>query len=128
MPNLHLSFETNATGATILRVKQQQPPWRVIRGFQAASGELLAHVQVMGERLSSGLAALPGVTEARGVGLLRAAELDRPSGPVVSACFDAGLLVRSTADTIALSPPLIVEKHQIDQMFDTVATALKSVA
>jgi urease accessory protein len=44
MPNLHLSFETNAAGATILRVKQQQPPWRVIRGFQAASGELLAHI------------------------------------------------------------------------------------
>jgi len=44
MPNLHLSFETNSTGATILRVKQQQPPWRVVRGFQAPSGELLAHV------------------------------------------------------------------------------------
>src|SRR6266478_2500791 len=44
MPKLHLSFETNGTGATILRVKQQQPPWRVIRGFKAASGELLAHV------------------------------------------------------------------------------------
>jgi urease accessory protein len=44
MPNLHLSFETNAEGATILRVKQQQPPWRVIRGFQSPSGELLAHV------------------------------------------------------------------------------------
>jgi len=38
------------------------------------------------------------------------------------------VLVRSTADTIALSPPLIVEKHQIDQMFETVASALKSVA
>src|SRR5579864_4203830 len=44
MPTLHLSFETNATGATILRVKQQQPPWRVVRGFKASSGELLAHV------------------------------------------------------------------------------------
>ena len=44
MPNLHLSFETNAKGATILRVKQQQPPWRVVRGFPAPSGELLAHV------------------------------------------------------------------------------------
>jgi urease accessory protein len=41
---LHLSFELNAPGATILRVKQQQPPWRVIRGFEAPSGELLAHV------------------------------------------------------------------------------------
>src|SRR6202035_4192129 len=44
MPNLHLSFETNAAGATILRVKQQQPPWRVVRGFKTPSGELLAHV------------------------------------------------------------------------------------
>ena len=44
MAKLHLSFETNAAGATILRVKQQQPPWRVVRGFQAPSGELLAHL------------------------------------------------------------------------------------
>ena len=42
--NLHLSFEANETGATILRVKQQQPPWRVVRGFRAASGETLAHM------------------------------------------------------------------------------------
>jgi urease accessory protein len=42
--SLHLSFESNATNGTILRVKQQQPPWRVIRGFPAPSGELLAHV------------------------------------------------------------------------------------
>src|SRR5580658_6082868 len=42
--NLHLSFEANDDGATILRVKQQQPPWRVVRGFRAPSGETLAHV------------------------------------------------------------------------------------
>jgi urease accessory protein len=41
---LHLSFESNAGGASILRVKQQQPPWRVVRGFQSPSGETLAHV------------------------------------------------------------------------------------
>jgi urease accessory protein len=41
---LHLSFEVGETGATILRVKQQQPPWRVIRGFRAPAGETLAHV------------------------------------------------------------------------------------
>jgi urease accessory protein len=44
MSTLHLSFDTNALGATILRVKQQEPPWRVVRGFPAPSGELLAHV------------------------------------------------------------------------------------
>src|ERR1700734_4180986 len=42
--NLHLSFEANEDGATILRVKQQQPPWRVLRGFRTPSGETLAHV------------------------------------------------------------------------------------
>ncbi len=40
---LHLSFEC-AAGATIVRVKQQQPPWRVVRGFQAPTGEALVHV------------------------------------------------------------------------------------
>src|SRR5260370_2686909 len=44
MSRLHLSFETNSMGATILRVKQQQPPWRVIRGFKAPSGQLISHV------------------------------------------------------------------------------------
>jgi len=42
--NLHLSFEATGAGATILRVKQQQPPWRVVRGFPAPTGETLAHV------------------------------------------------------------------------------------
>ncbi len=42
--NLHLSFEATDTGTTILRVKQQQPPWRVVRGFRTPSGETLAHV------------------------------------------------------------------------------------
>src|ERR1019366_5113430 len=42
--NLHLSFESAATGGTILRVPQQQPPWRVVRGFRTPSGETLAHV------------------------------------------------------------------------------------
>ncbi len=41
---LHLAFETSEGGETILRVKQQQPPWRVVRGFRTPSGETLAHV------------------------------------------------------------------------------------
>jgi urease accessory protein len=40
---LHLSFELSGR-STRLRVKRQQPPWRVLRGFEAPSGELLAHV------------------------------------------------------------------------------------
>lgn len=41
---LHLAFESSASGQTILRVRQQEPPWRVVRGFSAPSGELLAHI------------------------------------------------------------------------------------
>ncbi len=41
---LHLSFEADDAGGTILRVPQQQPPWRVVRGFRTPSGETLAHV------------------------------------------------------------------------------------
>ena len=42
--NLHLAFEASEIGATILRVREQQPPWRVVRGFRTPSGETLAHV------------------------------------------------------------------------------------
>ena len=40
---------------------------------------------------------------------------------------DLRLLVRQTADIIALSPPLIVEQSHIDQIFETLAAMLKTV-
>jgi urease accessory protein len=40
---LSLRFEDIA-GQTVLRLKQQQPPWRVIRAFPNAGGETLAHL------------------------------------------------------------------------------------
>ena len=43
-------------------------------------------------------------------------------------CYDDGLLVRTTGDTIALSPPLIIEKNQIDQIVSTINECLRSVA
>src|SRR6202167_4361102 len=41
---LHLDFEADDSGGTILRVLHQQPPRRVVRGFRNPSGETLAHV------------------------------------------------------------------------------------
>jgi beta-alanine--pyruvate transaminase len=38
------------------------------------------------------------------------------------------VLIRTTGDTIALSPPLIIERQQIDQLVGTIATAIKRVA
>src|SRR5580704_8503939 len=40
---LWLRFEDRG-GETIVRLEQQQPPWRVIRGFQTSSGEALTHL------------------------------------------------------------------------------------
>jgi len=41
--------------------------------------------------------------------------------------FEKGVLIRATADIIALSPPLIVEPAQIGRIFDSVREALKTL-
>ena len=76
---------------------------------------LLASVRALGERLSIGLAALPGVLGVRGRGLMLGAELDRPAGPVVAACLAAGLLVGSAGDTVLrLTPPLTISGDEVE--------------
>jgi beta-alanine--pyruvate transaminase len=42
--------------------------------------------------------------------------------------FEAGVLIRYTGDTLAFSPPLIIEKAQIDRIFETVAAVLSGLA
>ena len=76
----------------------------------------------------------PHVIDLRNIGLVAGIELEPRAGApgargfeTFLKCFELGVMVRSTADTIALSPPLIVEKSQIDQMFETVAQALRTV-
>ena len=40
------------------------------------------------------------------------------------AAFNAGLLIRITGDTIALSPPFIVERKDVDRIFETLAAII----
>jgi beta-alanine--pyruvate transaminase len=42
-------------------------------------------------------------------------------------CFERGLLTRQTGDILALSPPLIVERSHIDQIFGTLSEVLKTI-
>jgi beta-alanine--pyruvate transaminase len=75
------------------------------------------------------------VSDIRTLGLVAGIELEsRPGKPGARAydaftrCFEKGLLTRTTGDIIALSPPLIVERAQIDQICDTIAETLDEVA
>ncbi len=77
--------------------------------------ELLATVTANGLLLADGLAALPGVREVRGAGLMLGAELDRPAADVVAACAERGLLVGTAgANVLRLTPPLIVTTAEIE--------------
>jgi len=74
------------------------------------------------------------VVDIRNCGLIAAIELEPRAGApgrrayeaFVSA-FESGVLTRVTGDIIALSPPLIVEKPQIDRLFAAVREALQAV-
>ncbi len=75
------------------------------------------------------------IIDIRTVGLVAGIELEpRPGAPTARAmelfhaCFDNGLLVRATGDIIALSPPLIVEKAEIDTMFAVLGDLLDTIA
>ncbi len=81
------------------------------------------------------LKGLPHVIDIRNIGLVGAIELaPRDGAPGIRAydvfvdCFRKGTLIRVTGDIIALSPPLIVEKDQIDRIVSTLADALKRAA
>jgi beta-alanine--pyruvate transaminase len=74
------------------------------------------------------------VIDIRNLGLIAGIELEpRPGKPTeraieaYEAAFDAGLMIRVTGDIIALSPPLIIDKGQIDRIVDTLRTVLSRI-
>jgi beta-alanine--pyruvate transaminase len=77
----------------------------------------------------------PHVIDLRNIGLVAGIELEPIAGKPASRgfdvflkCFERGLLVRSTGDIIALSPPLVIERGQIDRIFGTLAAVLQEAA
>jgi beta-alanine--pyruvate transaminase len=74
------------------------------------------------------------VIDVRNLGLVGGIELEPRAGKPTARAFetflkayDAGVLIRTTGDIIALSPPLIIEKHQIDRIVETLAKILPTV-
>jgi beta-alanine--pyruvate transaminase len=87
------------------------------------------------EDAAHALKGLPNVIDIRSLGLVAGIELaPRPGKPtdravgVFHRCFDAGVLIRTTGDIVALSPPLIIEKPHIARLFGTLAEAIRAEA
>jgi beta-alanine--pyruvate transaminase len=87
------------------------------------------------EDAAHSLKGLANVVDIRNMGLVAGVELASRPGKVgdramqvFHRCFDAGVLIRTTADIIALSPPLIAEKAHIDRIFETLAQAIRAEA
>jgi beta-alanine--pyruvate transaminase len=78
------------------------------------------------------LKGLPMVRDIRNLGLVAGIELEPKAGASAFAvylkCYELGVHVRFTADVIAISPPLTIEKHEIDRIFNSLAEAIKFVA
>ncbi len=89
---------------------------------------------VFEERLHS-LRDCPNVTDIRNYGLVGAIDLKPIEGyptkrafSIMQRAFEAGILIRSTGDTLALSPPLIISESQIGDITDLLARLITEAA
>jgi len=77
---------------------------------------------------------MPYVIDIRNMGMVAGIELEpAPGKPTERAfktflrCYEKGVLIRTTGDIIALSPPLIISKAQIDELVGTLGAALREL-
>ncbi len=77
---------------------------------------------------------MPHVIDIRNMGLVAGIELEPKAGkPTERAfkafqkCYEKGVLIRTTGDIIALSPPLIISKAQIDELVGTLGGVLREI-
>ena len=87
------------------------------------------------EQAVHSLREMPNVIDIRNIGMVAGIELEpKPGKPTERAfkaflkCYEKGVLIRTTGDIIALSPPLIISKAQIDELVGTLAAALRETA
>ena len=81
-----------------------------------------------------GLADAPHVADIRNLGLMAGLDLaPRPGAPgargyeILVRMLEAGVLVRATGDTIALSPPLIVSEDEIGRIVETLRRVISTL-
>ncbi len=97
--------------------------------------ERAASMSAAFEQAAHQLNGLAHVKDIRNLGLVCGIELEPlPGKPTARAyevferCFwEKNLLIRTTGDIIALSPPLIINHEQIDTLFSTLADVIQSI-
>ena len=94
-----------------------------------------AELQATWDAAIHGLKAAKNVTDIRTIGLIAGIELSSREGAPGARAYDIlvdalakGLLLRVTGDIIALSPPLIVEEGQIDEIVSILGDAIDRAA
>ena len=69
---------------------------------------------------------MAGVTDTRGYGLLGAVDLEPQGAPgargfkVLCKAFEAGLVLRTTGDSVVLAPPFACTPDEITQMIEII--------
>ena len=86
------------------------------------------------EQAAHSLDESPYVIDVRNIGLTAAIELEpRPGQPTARGfdaflrCYDKGLLLRCTGDTLAVAPPLIISADEIGRVFEIIGDVLHEV-
>lgn len=97
---------------------------------QMAELDIGEHVIEVGAHLAERLAKLPHVSEVRGHGLMRGAQLDVPiATPIVERGLERGLVLNHIGDSILrFLPPLVITSEQIDAAMDELERLIGQMA
>lgn len=97
---------------------------------------IFAHAQTISsywEEAVHSLRGLPGIVDIRNLGLVAGIEFDSTIpdvygyvAKIADTCYQKGILIRALGSSLVLSPPLVIEKQHIDQLFGTIGDVVKA--
>jgi beta-alanine--pyruvate transaminase len=96
--------------------------------------ERAASLEPLFETSIHALGELPAVTDVRNLGFMGAIDVEpEPASPgqrgmaIFQRCFDRGVLLRVTGDTLAVAPPLIASESDLGRIYETLEEAVRHV-
>lgn len=107
---------------------------------QTLAQDLPGRAKIEGAHFNAGLKALaenePAIGEARGLGLMAAVELVADKGSktpapkpfvqrVADLAYERGVMLRTSANLIILSPPLVIARDEIDRIVEVLGEAVR---